>query len=131
MPEKHRAVEFHDSRVEAIERGNGAVVLRLVVYLHVSDGRPAQDPGTGWTQQAMLTVGCGSLESAPQSGEMRIADGSIKVDDESFDNLVPVPFEHSGVVTLRFEGAEGLLLVRGQRVSLTLLGEPKFVEETY
>ncbi|QSQ25831.1 hypothetical protein JY651_13255 [Pyxidicoccus parkwayensis] len=131
MQNKHCAVEFHDSWVEAIDRTDEAVVLRLEVYLHVSDGRPGQDPGTGWMQQATLTIGSGSIASAPLAANMRISDGSIQVGEEYFGNLAPVPFKHSGAVTLRFEGAEGLLLVKGQGATLTLHGEPRFVEETH
>jgi hypothetical protein len=129
MPEKNRAVELHDTKLQAIEQVDGATVLRLEVYLHVSDGRPAEDPGTGWTQEAKLTVVDGVVESAPESGAMWVLDGCIEVGETPFDNLVPMPFEHKGAVSVRFEGAEGLLLVKGRGVSLTLLGEPEFVEE--
>lgn len=41
------AIELHDSAVTARRRRGGRVVLHLDAYVHVSDGEPGVDPGSG------------------------------------------------------------------------------------
>jgi len=51
-------------------------VLRLTAYVHQSEGRPDQDRGTGWTQEADLRVGMATLIEAPTTS-LWILDGAI------------------------------------------------------
>ncbi len=129
MSEQNQAVEMHDSEVLGVERLGDTVLLSLDVYIHRSDGRPGQDAGTGWGQKASLSVAQASIVAEPPGGYLWITDGSIQVGEQCFDDVLPLPFEHTGPVLLRFEGAEGCLQVAGRGVNLVLLGEAHFIEQ--
>ena len=94
-----QAIEFHDSEVLSITEQDQRVVIEMVVYLHVSDGRPAFDRGTGWTQHASLTLE-GATVSAHVVAPFGLVDGLLVVGEQRFDNLVPLPFEAAGEVRL-------------------------------
>jgi hypothetical protein len=56
-------IEIHDSAVDNITVEAGAAVLHFPeVYIHSSEGRPAVDAGTGWTQQAEIRIGNARIE---------------------------------------------------------------------
>ena len=50
------AIELHDSSVTAIRMEGSDVVIDLDAYVHVSEGAPGIDAGTGWTQRVRMTV---------------------------------------------------------------------------
>ncbi len=50
------AIELHDSRVTGIRTEGSDVVLDLDAYVHLSDGEPGVDAGTGWTRPIRITV---------------------------------------------------------------------------
>jgi hypothetical protein len=104
------------------------LVLRLTAYVHQSEGRPDQDRGTGWTQEADLRVGMATLIEEPTTS-LWILDGTIEVGGRLFDNLLPIPFDHQEPVVVRLSGVEGTLRATGSSASLALLGTPVFVEE--
>ena len=124
----NRAVELHDSRVSTTTWSGRDLVLSLSAYLHQSDGRPGQDRGTGWTQDAELRIGTATLVVTPP-GPLVILDGAIDVGERVFDNLLPIPFAHQGPVVVTLNGAEGKLHAAGVGVTLTLRGNPAFVED--
>jgi len=91
----NQAVELHDSRVTRTMWSGPDLVVSLSVYVHRSEGRPDRDGGTGWTQDAELRVGTAKLLQTPRE-PLWILDGSIKVGDLVFENLLPIPFDHRG-----------------------------------
>jgi hypothetical protein len=75
-----------------------------------------------------LRIGTATLVVAPAE-PLWILDGTIEVGEYVFDNLLPVPFDHQGPVVVRLSGAEGKLHATGVGATLTLLGNPSFVED--
>jgi hypothetical protein len=124
----NQAVELHDSQVVKTTWSGRDLVLHLSAYLHQSEGRPDQDRGTGWTQEADLRVGMATLIEEP-TASLWILDGTIEVGQRVFDNLLPMPFDYPEPVVVKLSGAEGTLHASGVGVSLTLLGNPVFVED--
>ncbi len=122
------AVELHDSSLLTTSWSGRDVVLSMSVYLHQSTGRPGNDVGTGWTQDAELRIGTATLVVAPPQ-PLWILDGMVQVGAHVFDNLLPIPFDQQGQVVVRFSGANGKLEVTGVSATLILLGEPTFVED--
>lgn len=124
----NRAIELHDSTLAATRWNGPDLVLSIDAYLHVSEGDPGRDAGTGWIQQAELRLGAATLVTAPTATAW-ILDGQIRVREGTFDNMLPLPFSHEGPVEIRLEGAEGIFHATGADVSVTLLGVPVFVED--
>jgi hypothetical protein len=54
---KNRAIEIHDSTLDAISARDGTVVLHFpCVYIHESIRTPGVDEGSGWVQEAILRI---------------------------------------------------------------------------
>jgi len=133
----NRAIEFHDSAVEAIRIEDGTAVIHFSsVYIHQSDGEPAIDQGTGWVREASLRI-----RSAQIRGELsedlrqlsgddvhNLAGGSLNVDGNTFE-LIPIPLNVTGETELALEFWGYEVAIHGTGAELTLLGEPTFVEE--
>ncbi|HEY2386254.1 MAG TPA: hypothetical protein VGK30_04785 [Candidatus Binatia bacterium] len=69
-----------------------------------------------------------TLLEAPLTAPLWILDGSIEVGERVFGNLLPIPFDHQGPVVVKLNGATGRPHATGIGASLTLLGNPVFVE---
>jgi len=47
-----------------------------------------------------------------------------------FDNLIPIPLDSTGDIELQFTSISGeSLQVRGEGITLELLGEPRYIED--
>jgi len=127
----NRAIEIHDSKLQSIAISAGHVVLDFSsAYIHQSDGRPSIDAGTGWTQHAVIRVRgdvvSGSLTELPCD----LSSGYLTLNGQHSDNLIPIPLSCDGDVELRLTSAFAeSVQVRGNRVTLELLGEPDYVEQ--
>jgi hypothetical protein len=116
---------------ESIAISAGHVVLDFSsAYIHQSDGRPAIDAGTGWTQHAVIRVRgdvvSGSLTELPCD----LSSGYLALNGQHSDNLIPIPLSCDGDVELHLTSAFGeSVRACGNRVTLELLGEPDYVEQ--
>ena len=130
-------MEFHDSAVDHITMENGSTLIHFPsVYLHQSEGRPAQDEGTFWAQEATLRIGDAQIEGAFSvalqvwGGDIvYLYDGSLRLNDVISDNLIPIPLNIAAGVELAMESCGETVRVRGTSAHLELLGEARFVEE--
>ncbi len=127
----NREIEIHDSELKTVTVSDGNIVLELSpAYIHMSDGRPGIDAGTGWIQNAVIRV-CGegilgSISELPCD----LWDGYLKINGEFFDNLIPIPLDSAGNIELQFTSISGeSVRVRGDCITLELLGEPKYIED--
>ena len=60
---QNRAIEIHDSALDQITVEAGEAVQHFRwVYIHSSEGRPAIDEGSGWTQEAVIRIGNAQIE---------------------------------------------------------------------
>lgn len=125
----NRAVELHDSQVASIRWEGGTCVIELAAHMHESDGTPGVDAGTGWTQPAQLTLHGAQAELIPGTLPLWILDGSVKVGNTLFENMLPIPFESTGITRLRLLGADGVLQVSGSGLSLQPTGVAEYLED--
>ena len=135
---ENRAIEIHDSAVDQITLEASAAVLRFPeVYIHSSEGRPAIDAGTGWTQEAVIRVANAHIEGkfSQESRDAHGGDahylsgGSLSINGSVSDNLIPVPLDVQGDIELTLECWGDLIRVHGNSVSVELIGTAKYVEE--
>ena len=127
----NQAIEIHDSKLESLVVREGHVVLDFSsAYIHQTDGRPGVDAGTGWTQHIVIRVRgdlvTGSLTELPSD----LSSGHLTLNGVQFDNHIPIPLSSDAEVELHLTStvAESVQ-VRGDRITLELLGEPTYVEE--
>jgi hypothetical protein len=135
---QNRAIEIHDSAVDQITDEAGAAVLHFPeVYIHSSEGRPAIDAGTGWTQQAVIRIGNARIEGkfSQESREAYggyahyLSDGSLRINGAVSDNLIPIPLDAQGDIELTLECWGEVVRVYGSSARLDLIGAAKYVEE--
>jgi hypothetical protein len=125
----NRAIEFHDSTLDGVEREGADLALRFsAAYIHQSEGKPGVDAGSGWVQAVRLHISDASLSGEILDLPCDLWDGSISLDNERFDNCVPIPLDYRGRVEVNLE-QDGKLTVIGTRLRVELLGQPKYMEE--
>ncbi len=135
---QNRAVEIHDSALDRITLDDDLAVLHFPsAYIHASEGRPAIDAGTGWTQEAVLRIGNAQIEGkfSEESREAYggyahyLSDGSLRIDGRVSDNLIPIPLDVSGDIELTLQCWSEVVRVRGSSAKLELIGAAEYVEE--
>ena len=125
------AIEFHDSELTSIAKRSGLLELRLDAYIHKSKGTPGVDAGTGWWQDAMLFVADGVVEGEITHWPAELYDGTLEIDGETIENVVPIPLDRCGTIRLTLKPCfyDDPIVVRGSRVRLELFqGVPRRVE---
>lgn len=127
----NRAIELHDSRVASIgSDGDQITLLFEPAYIHESEGRPGIDGGTGWSQSCQLRFAAVSMEGTLPDLPCDLMGGKLIIGVEVYGDLIPVPLEALGAVSLRllfYPGCEAS--ISGASVALETLGTPRFVEE--
>lgn len=125
------SIEIHDSRAAEIYReGDSVSVLLAPAYLHRSMGRPGIDSGTGWTQDARLVFGSGSVSGVVPELPCDIMNGELSLSGGRYTNEIPVPLQAAGSVELHLVFCPGCdVFITGTTVRLELLGEARYVEE--
>ena len=125
------AIEFHDSEVADIALDGDSVIISFKeAYVHKSQGTPAVDSGTGWTQAAKLFIGAASIEGVFPDFPCWIADGSLRIEGVDTDELIPIPLNCIGRVRLEIDfHRDSRVIIAGNSAKLVLIGEPTFVED--
>lgn len=123
----NRALELHDSRLRSTNVDASGVHLQLIGYVHQSDGRPGIDAGTGWLQGVELSV-WGPGPDVMRIHSSSITDGELRIDDNRYAGLVPLPLEQTGSVRLQLRLEGWTLSLAGHRISVRTVGEAEFVE---
>jgi hypothetical protein len=87
------ALELYDSRVSHIDEADGIVSVHFShAYIHKSSGAPGKSAGTGWSQEAVLTLfDVSALPELPPLPNT-IADGFLEVGGIRHE-LIPLPFK--------------------------------------
>lgn len=122
------AVEFHDSELKSIRREGEITVLRLDIYVHSSAGCPGSDAGTGWAEDGEMRIGSARVEREPPVLPLRVLTGSIQISGDRFDNLLPLPFDRVGPVSICLSGIEGSFVATGDGIRLVRTGSARDVE---
>ncbi len=124
------AIEIHDSWLTSIDKRDDVLRLRLEAYIHKSEGTPGVDAGTGWTQDVTLVFGNGIVEGSITEWPADLYDGTLTIDGEVSDNIIPIPLDRRGTIQLTLKPKfDDPIVVRGSDVRLLLQGVPRYVEE--
>jgi hypothetical protein len=127
----NKIIEIHDSTVAEITARDGVVSVHfLPAYFHKSEGRPGVDSGTGWVQDAQLTLIDASVTGELPNLPCRVMDGALVIGKQRHDNEIPVPLEVTASTELRLVfDSRHTVTIAGRGVRLDLLGEAEYVEE--
>jgi hypothetical protein len=126
---KNSAIELHDSSIEAITNLGDQVFLFMHAYLHQSDGMPGVDKGSGWIQAVIISFTNSTIVGNNKQYPINISDGKLIIGKRTIPNLISILFVGDDVdLKLDLVNAEHIC-IKGTRAELTLLGNPKYVEE--
>ena len=123
-------LELHDSRIDWIEIVDADAHVHFShAYIHKSKGTPGRDPGTGWSQEAVLiivgSVGLARLPPLPNT----IYDGCLEVGGIKH-TLLPLPFTRRADVSLSLVFADRTILeLSGRGAAVELLGQAIYLED--
>ena len=123
-------LELHESRIDALEIIDADTHVHFShAYIHKSKGTPGRDPGSGWSQEAVLIIGNarsdGQLPPLPNA----IADGYLEVGGIKH-TLLPLPFTRKADVSLSLVFVDGTsLALSGRGAAVELLGKPIYLED--
>ncbi len=92
----NRAIAFHDSTFDSLERDGANVTLRFsAAYIHEADGEPGRDAGSGWIQEARLQVVGASLSGTILELPCDLWDGDMRLGGDVFP-MIPIPLDYKG-----------------------------------
>jgi hypothetical protein len=127
----NEGIELHDSELSAVSFRDGSAVVSLSpAYVHRSSGVPGTDVGSGWSQPATLTFTGTSPVPIPTELPAWVSEGLLRIGDTVHNNLIPSSGSFEGAVEFSIALVTGeALIIRGQRISIQLHGEPSYIEE--
>lgn len=127
---EHAAIEIHDSTLVQLEYKENTLIATLRAYVHRSKGIPGVDPGSGWIQAVEIRLVRGHATGDVAEMPIELYDGRLVIDGQTFDNMVPLPYEFGGSVRLELEGANNLAVVlEGDAVAVVPRSAPEYVED--
>lgn len=125
----HLGIELHDSTLHSVRFVGLDAVVNLTVYVHSSAGRPGVDAGTGWHQPAEMVVAEAVLAHEDAAVPLDIDEGVVTVGAERFENVLPLPFDRAGPVSILLQGGGGAFRARGSGLRIKLTGSPGASEQ--
>ena len=125
------AIELHDSVVAEISRVGSTMEIALRAYIHQSAGQPGIDDGIELLQNIVISIEGGSVTGDVGELPSDIFDGKLEVGEQAFRNIIALPCDFSGPLTLTlFLSPDNRKLVTlGKRVSIRLDGPASYVQK--
>ncbi len=126
------AIELHDSVVAEISHLDRTVEIALrPAYVHQSAGQPGIDDGIGLVQNVIIAVAEGSVTGDVGELPVKILDGDFEVGHQAFHNMLALPCDVAGSVTLTLflSPDNRKLVILGKRMIIRLDGQASYVEE--
>jgi hypothetical protein len=128
--QKNRAIEIHDSVLDALSLDNGDAVLHFShLYIHPSEGRVGIDPGSGWSQEGNLTISGAAVEGSFSEWPAHLHEGQITVEGTVYENEIPLSLNVVGKIELRLQSWSDVISITGKGAKLELVGEATYLEE--
>jgi hypothetical protein len=125
------AIELHDSEIRAITQVAGTVIVRFSpAYIHRSYARPGIDRGSGWIQDIDVVIPDAVVHAQFPEVPRTLDGGSLLVDGDYFENMIPLPLDRCGAVRLMALSLYGEpLIIVGTGAKAMPIGEARYVEE--
>jgi hypothetical protein len=123
-------IELHDSVVQIRSEPDGLLLELRPAYVHHWIRVAGSWYGRGGTQTASIRLTEGRVVPNPPLLPTEIADGWIRIGEEPYDNLVPVPLSRVGAIKVHLElvNAEPIDL-SGSAIVVDLAGAFEDIEE--
>jgi hypothetical protein len=121
-------IEFHDSKIVAIAYEGTSLCLSVNAYVHHWELVAGMWKGTGWVRPVKIVMSGANCTRVPTL-PAELADGEIRANQVTYDNLVPLPLTLPEPVMLRLELITGETLeIVGQAIEIETTGPGRYVE---
>jgi len=123
-------LELYESRISRVDHADGMVTLHFShAALHNAKGIPGRDPGTTWSQEAVLSLADATLATPRPTLPNMIADGFLDADGEHYE-VIPIPLGERATGRVHLEFTDGSVLdASGIRPTIALLGNAIHLED--
>jgi hypothetical protein len=127
----NESLELHDSELAEIEwRGDALVLTFAPAYVHRSPTLPGES-ATGWLETAIVVLLRATLHSTLPALPWALSDGSFHHGAGVYMNLIPVPTNLAGPITVDLQGSDSsTLTITAETLSIALFGTGRFLEFT-
>ena len=110
-----RVLELHDATIDAVQAEDGDLLLSCSVYV--------REAGAGEFRDAVIRIKDGVSELEELELPCLLEGGSLVLNDDRYDDAIPLPLEQEGEVALLLAPVESTeLIVRGAGIEVELLG---------
>jgi hypothetical protein len=88
-------------------------------------------PERAGRKSVMLVFDSGTIEGSITEWPAVLCDGTLEIDGEASENIIPIPLDRRGSIqlTLKPSFMDDPIVVRGNHVHLELQGAPIYVEK--
>lgn len=123
-------LDLHDSRIDSVDIFDADAHVHFShAYIHKSKGTPGRDPGTGWSQEAILVISRAVVSAPAPPFPNMISDGYLEVGGVKH-TLLPLPFTRKVDVSLSLIFTDGTALnIYGRGATVALLGQAIYLED--
>ncbi len=124
------AIELHDSTVRSCIEAEGDITICLSpAILHRSSGLAGRDAGDVFTLDLLLTLYDATVIEPFGDLPTALWDGAVEVDDQSFGNCVPYPFDAMAPTKVEFVDESGRSIrISAGGLTLTAVSDEKYLE---
>lgn len=123
-------LELYESRVNRVDSIDGLVTIHFShAAIYNAKGLPGRDPGTTWSQEAVLSLTDAAIATAGPALPNMIADGFVETDGKRYE-VIPVPLGEHAMGRVHLEFTDGSVLdVIGKHPVIALLGNAIRLED--
>lgn len=125
-----KGLELYESRVNRVDSADGVVTIHFShAAIYDAKGLPGRDPGTTWSQEAVLSLFEATLAGPRPVLPNRVGDGYLEADGERYE-VIPLPLGERAAGHVHLEFTDGSVLdAAGSHPTLALLGNAIRLED--
>jgi hypothetical protein len=118
-PRLRAALSFPGSVLHGLSRQGLLLIVTLAARVHRSAGAPGIDPGSIWEEAVALHFLAGEAHGDLASLPAPLVSGVLDGGSERYEDLVPLPLDRPGLVTLTLIADSGqTVVVTGSAVAV-------------
>jgi len=122
-------VQITETRLVSVTEDGGRVVLAFDPACVIkSEGIPSVDASTRWSQLGELVIEGAEIEAAMDGLPAVLTGGRIQYGGYTYVDMIPVPLQDEPAAYVRFEAGDRVIEVRGERMTLELIGDGSYIE---
>jgi len=122
-------LEFHDSTLTGFDARETRVELLLDAYIHRWEKLDDRWRGTGWMQAVRIVLSNPVGPTAVPALPVEISDGSLQLSAVANNDLVRLPLQASGEISIRLQLNTADIEFTASAVRIETMADARYVEE--